>query len=88
MKNKIKAIPLDIEKKIKYLVDSFSNALKPHESKEDLKQDLRVVYIEKYNPNRNINEWFIIFKNCLIDKYRSLTIERKKLKEYKQIWKN
>jgi DNA-directed RNA polymerase specialized sigma24 family protein len=54
----------------------------PAQSKEDLYQDLVVVYLEK---NQNfikitaLKHWFIVFKNYLLDKYKRRLIECKAL---------
>lgn len=84
---KPKVISPEIEEKITYLAHSFSNILELHEAEEDLAQDLRIVYIEKYRPEIPVREWFIIFKNYLIDRHRKVKLKRERYNKFIQNYK-
>lgn len=81
-------IPDDILKRIKYLVDTYYpsiSRLSTIESKEDLTQDLILVYLEHYSPDKSLGYWFTVFKNYLNHTYGRLLTEKKVLKKYKTL---
>ena len=63
---------------MRYLANEYAWKIKSYYDKEDLFNDLVVVYLER-NKKRSLNEWFVIFKNYLIDK------QRRKINEAKAI---
>lgn len=83
---KQKQLPSEINKMTGYLAHTFAVSMQdPVNSEEDLKQDLLLFYFENYNTKVTNKEWFIRFKNKLIDQFRRLGLERKhiiKLDDY------
>lgn len=75
----MKTIPEDINKIMSYLSKAFSKSMRDPaiNSAEDLKEDLIVYYLEHYKKKITKNEWFIRFKNFLVDKYRRVLLEKK-----------
>ena len=78
-------IPEDILQCIDYLAYSFSQSMHSiTDSKEDLKQDLILEYLEK-KPSGKIKTkggWYIHFKNILLNKYRVLKIRKGLMEKY------
>jgi hypothetical protein len=76
--SKIKSIPPEITEIISFLAYSFAKSMRSAiYEKDDLQQDLIVIYLEKYKPYIPKNHWFIIFKNHLLNKYKRIITERK-----------
>ena len=81
----MKAIPKDIAEKMSFLSFAFSVSMKGSiHSKEDLYNDLVVFYLKNYDAEVTINEWFISFKNFLINKYRRHVKEKEIKKAIKK----
>jgi hypothetical protein len=85
----MKEILKQINQMTDYLASSFAKAMKdPVNQKEDLKSELILFYLEHYNKNVTAREWFVRFKNHLIDKYRRLLTERKLIVKYEEYFNN
>lgn len=87
-----KEISTELEQIMDYLSKAFARSINSSVySKEDLHNDLVIVYLEKSEPDESIqgtrqyrNFWFKVFKNYLISKYRSVLIEKKLLEKIKK----
>jgi hypothetical protein len=51
----------------------------PVYEKDDLKSELIIFYLERYKTNISKNQWFVMMKNFMLDKYKHLIVERKHL---------
>lgn len=81
-----KDIPAEIQEVMDYLSNIFSESIKdPVEGREDLYQDLIVVYLEKkeYEEKTAKDFWFTVFKNYLLDKYRRYKTNQKIMEQLK-----
>jgi len=80
---KQKDIPEEILEIMNYLAGVFSHSMHNSvQSKEDLMQDLAVVYFENLKQPTKIkkpadkNRWFILFKSTLLNKYKRVVMEK------------
>ncbi len=79
----MKKIPKEISEIASYLSYVFGRTM--HSSihtEKDLFNDLVVYYIENYKKDITKNQWYVFFKNYLIDKYRRSKREIQILGEY------
>lgn len=81
---KVQKVPDEVEEIISYLSKVFSDSMRdPVNSKEDLMQDLYVLYYEnlgeksKVKDINNKNNWYILFKSYLINKYKRVLVEKR-----------
>jgi hypothetical protein len=81
---KVQKVPEEVEEIISYLSKVFSDSMRdPVNSKEDLMQDLYVLYYENLGKNSRVKDinnkshWYILFKSYLINKYKRVLLEKK-----------
>lgn len=80
-----KEIPKEILQMADYLAFKFSESMhSPTDSKEDLKHDLIIEYLEKVDNTtiKDFGGWFTHFKFILLNKYRVLKNRDSIMKEY------
>lgn len=83
--SKVRNIPSEITEMMSYLAYSFFKSMKSSVyDKDDLQQDLVVLYLEKYNPSYSKDFWFTVFKNYLLNRYAHTIIERKAYEKIKK----
>jgi len=81
-------IPKDVEEIMSYLSQSFSKSMHSSvHSKEDLYNDLVILYLENLNSGKvknpqDKNHWFIFFKSRLLNKYKEVVREKRGLNNY------
>lgn len=87
--NSNNGIPEDIDEIMSYLAYEFARTMKdPVQDKEDLYQDLVVLYLENLESGvvadvNDKNHWFTFFKSRLINKYNRLVSEREIRSKFK-----
>lgn len=74
----MQSIPAEIDEMMRYLAHIFAVSIgSPVDGEEDLYHDLIVYYLENYKSTVEKNQWYVRFKNFLINKYnRSECLKR------------
>lgn len=92
---RIKQIPEEIDEIMSYLAKVFADSMRdPVQDKEDLYQDLVVLYLEHLEDSKKVpnpsdkNQWFVFFKSQLLNKYQRILRERQILDKISRELKN